>query len=280
MELPCRSAPRNNRLHRHVSYPSLNPNRRARKPKLPPQPQPSFLGPCQRRSRRRRCQRAARALRRSATHAVTAAAVHWHYPHNTRRRLHIVISRLMCDGLLENTHQRTLRQVYQLSDIVAGSSIPAASSVPDSLRAMRRARRRVSRLITAVTSAMVADPNPITLEKLSPPPAAPVNSATVPAATRCTPPFLPAATTSNFRRAVPEVVHWPTIPLPVPSAPGSPPCSLPAASPSARFAVTIPLSPPQSPRGSAHGLSKVQPSFRRKDVTPHLIRGRDPVILI
>ena len=30
---------------------------------------------------------------------------------------------------------------------------------------MRRARRRVSRLIAAVTSAMVADPNPITLEE-------------------------------------------------------------------------------------------------------------------
>ena len=105
------------------------------------------------------CPRAAGALARSASHAVTAAAVHWRYPHNTRRRLHIVLSMLMFNGLLEYRHHRTFRHVYELSDIFARSSVTDAS-VTDGLRRLRRARRRVFRLIAAVTTAMAADPNP------------------------------------------------------------------------------------------------------------------------
>lgn len=103
--------------------------------------------------------RAAGALARSASHVVTAAAVHWHYPHNTRRRLHMVLSMLMFNGLLEYRHHRTFRHVCELSDILAGSS------VPDGRRRLRRARRRVSRLIAAVTAAMDADPNPRTWQE-------------------------------------------------------------------------------------------------------------------
>ena len=107
------------------------------------------------------CRRAAGALARSASHAVTAAAVHWRYPHNTRRRLHIVLSMLMFNGLLEYRHHRTFRHVCELSDILANSS------VPDGPRRLRRARRRVFRLIAAVTAAMDAEPNPKTREELN-----------------------------------------------------------------------------------------------------------------
>ena len=112
------------------------------------------------------CPRAAGALARSASHAATAAAVHWRYPHNTRRRLHLVLGMLMFNGLLEYRHHRTFRHVYELSDIFARSSVPNAS-VPDGPRRLRRARRRVFRLIAAVTAAMDADPSPKTWEELN-----------------------------------------------------------------------------------------------------------------
>ncbi len=38
--------------------------------------------------------RAARALCRSVSHAVTAAAVHWHHRRDTRRRLRLVVGRV------------------------------------------------------------------------------------------------------------------------------------------------------------------------------------------
>ena len=81
------------------------------------------------------------------------------FPHNTRRRLHIVLSMLMFNGLLEYRHHRTFRHVYELSDIFARPSV-TDSSLSDALRRLRRARRRVFRLIAAVTAAMAADPNP------------------------------------------------------------------------------------------------------------------------
>ena len=44
--------------------------------------------------------RAARALCRSVSHAVTAAAVHWHHRHDTRRRLRLVVKAPVFDGHL------------------------------------------------------------------------------------------------------------------------------------------------------------------------------------
>ncbi len=104
--------------------------------------------------------RAARALCRSASHAVTAAAVHWHHRHDTRRRLHRVVKALVFDGHLRYTHERTLRQAYALPGLIADAA-PAAAR-----RLLRRARRRVSRLIAAVAAAMARQPHPPTLEQI------------------------------------------------------------------------------------------------------------------
>ena len=49
--------------------------------------------------------RAARALCRSASHAVTAAAVHWHHRRDTRRRLRLVVKAPVFDGHLRYTHR-------------------------------------------------------------------------------------------------------------------------------------------------------------------------------
>ena len=106
--------------------------------------------------------RAARALCRSATHAVTAAAVHCRRPYHTRRHLHIVLDMLMFDGLVGYTHQRTFRQVHQLT-----RRCPDAWRDPSARRDLRRARRRVAALINAVTAATAARPAPLTLDTVT-----------------------------------------------------------------------------------------------------------------
>ncbi len=50
--------------------------------------------------------RAARALCRSVSHAVTAAAVHWHHRCHTRQRLRLVVKALVFDGPLSIAGER------------------------------------------------------------------------------------------------------------------------------------------------------------------------------
>ena len=66
------------------------------------------------------CARAAKALARAASHAVTAAAVHWHHGHHSRRRLTTVLVELVHDRRVAYAHLRTFRDVYRLRDDVAG----------------------------------------------------------------------------------------------------------------------------------------------------------------
>ena len=103
--------------------------------------------------------RAACALCRSASHAVTAAAVHWHHPHSNRRRLNYVMIDLTTDGLLAFAHYQTFKEVYDVPAQVA-DACPAVAR-----RLLRRVHRRVARLIVAVEQAMSSQPNPMTLEQ-------------------------------------------------------------------------------------------------------------------
>ena len=106
------------------------------------------------------CARAARALARSASHAVTAAAVHWHHRRHSRRSLTAALTDLVCNRRVAYSHLRTFRDVYRLLG-------RADDATPESSRALvRRLRRRVARLNTAIASAMSGDPNPLTLEQL------------------------------------------------------------------------------------------------------------------
>ncbi len=97
------------------------------------------------------CTRAARALYRAATHAVTAAAVHWHHPHYSKRRLGLVVTGLVRDGRLRCAHWRTFREIRDLPGRIAAA--------PNAARPMlRRVRRRVDRLFAAVSAAIAGCP--------------------------------------------------------------------------------------------------------------------------
>jgi len=106
------------------------------------------------------CARAAKALARSASHAVTAAAVHWHHRHHNRRRLTTALGELVYTRRIAYSHLRTFRDVYRLLDDVA-------SATPQSARTMiRRMRRRVSRMRAAIAAAIAGQPVVPTLEQL------------------------------------------------------------------------------------------------------------------
>ena len=66
--------------------------------------------------------RAANSLGRAASHAVTAAAIHWNYPYRSRRRLTIALGELLDAGKIPDaSHRCTFRQVYDLPDQIAGA---------------------------------------------------------------------------------------------------------------------------------------------------------------
>ena len=104
--------------------------------------------------------RAANALARSASHAVTAAAVHWHSRHRSRRRLNVVLSELVYDRRIAYSHLRTFKEVYALLD-----EMPAAAATV-ARRMVCRLRRRVSRLTAAIASAIAEQPDVPTMEQL------------------------------------------------------------------------------------------------------------------
>ena len=104
--------------------------------------------------------RAARALARSASHAVTAAAVHWHHRHHSRRRLNSLLGELVYDRRIGYTHLATFTEVYQVVDHMDDATPETAR------RTLRRLRRRVSRLHAAVAAAMALEPKPPTLEEV------------------------------------------------------------------------------------------------------------------
>jgi len=104
--------------------------------------------------------RAARAIHRAATHAATAAAVHWHRSHYSWRRLTTVLVALVCDGLMDYRHLRAFRQLYRLPRLLADANEDVAAL----RRLLRRARRRAVRLHQAVERAMTLDPNPLSVQ--------------------------------------------------------------------------------------------------------------------
>ena len=111
------------------------------------------------------CARAARALARSASHAVTAAAAHWHHRRHSRRRLTTALADLVYNRRVAYSHLRTFRDVYRLLQSAVAET-PDATPPNSARKELRRLRRRVSRLRTAIASAISADPNPLTLEQL------------------------------------------------------------------------------------------------------------------
>ena len=89
------------------------------------------------------------ALRRSASHSVTAAAVNWGRPHSTRRRLMTALYCVIYDGGLSNGHIRTFREVYA----VTGSWLDSLEPRPRCL-ALARLHRRVRHLVSDIERAI------------------------------------------------------------------------------------------------------------------------------
>ena len=103
-------------------------------------------------------QRAADAVRRSASHAVTAACVHWHYPHRSRRLLTNALISFIFDLRLATAHLDTFVDVYSV-----GPNWQRSVDHPDALRHLTLLRKRVANLATDLNDAIAADPNPPTL---------------------------------------------------------------------------------------------------------------------
>ena len=123
-----------------------------------------------------RCATAAVALRRAATHAVTAAAVHWYSGHRSRRRLSNVLIDLAFQRKIGLAQIRVFQRLHRLAPGSAGAPGAAGKSVTPTRRALRVEYRRIVRLVDALDAAIAGQPNPLTLEQAvalagaSPPP--------------------------------------------------------------------------------------------------------------
>lgn len=104
--------------------------------------------------------RAATVLARCASHAATAAAVHRHNGHHSRRRLSTALAELVFELRLAHTHWRAFRDVYRLPAQLSDATPQAAR------RLLRRFKRRVSRLHDAVAAAIFLTPQTPSLEQI------------------------------------------------------------------------------------------------------------------
>ena len=111
---------------------------------------------------------AAAALRRAASHAATALAVHYGCKHNSRRRLEFPLHVAVADQCLSRSHLKTFRQTCSSFRRKAGPTpdTEPASRGGDGIT-LRRLRRRVSAMLTAVASFLKGQPKPVHYHKLS-----------------------------------------------------------------------------------------------------------------
>ena len=118
-----------------------------------------FLSRCATEIDAKRLDLAAESLRRAASHAVTAAAVHWHFRHQSKRRLNTVVYNLAIEKRIPYSCFLTFRNIYRLPRLI--------HNVPHRLaaRTVRRHHRSVIRLLKALDTAMTRQPNPPTLEQ-------------------------------------------------------------------------------------------------------------------
>ena len=123
---------------------------------------------------------AASALCRAASHAATTLAVHYGCKHNSKRRLEFALHVAMADQCLSRSHLKTFRQSYALVAALAARNQPAAAtagrskpnaglainSKADASIALRRLRRRVSSMLSALAAFLNGTPKPVRYHKL------------------------------------------------------------------------------------------------------------------
>ena len=113
----------------------------------------------------------AAALRRAATHVITALAVHQGWPHKSRRQLGIALHANIASANLSYSHLKTLRQVHTPPHAWDDAAQPSHAE-PDQARAsgpaldLRRLRRRVAPLIKHVNAVISDNPPPVHYHKL------------------------------------------------------------------------------------------------------------------
>lgn len=103
---------------------------------------------------------AAIALRHSASHSVTAAAVHWHFGAHTKRRLTNALHCIADEQELPPGHLLTFAQVYAVTPDFL-DSIDRRSA----LLVLARLRRRVRDLVKDLNRAIDANPDPPSLRR-------------------------------------------------------------------------------------------------------------------
>ncbi len=137
---------------------------------------------------------AAASLRRAASHATTALAVHQGWKHKSQRQLEIVLHANIASETLSRSHLKTFRQAHTLSQQMPTAPAPGApvASRPKSAHGepvepraahptksnhpvnpvhpcqtqLRRMRRRVASLITHAIRLIAGDPKPVRHHKL------------------------------------------------------------------------------------------------------------------
>lgn len=100
--------------------------------------------------------RAANALRRALTHALTAVAVHDGLRHKSRRQLKHVLDSNVFKQCLSRDHLKTLRQVHSLP-----GHLSSADRSSDPTVTLRRMRRRVSSFINDCAAVIAGQPKPV-----------------------------------------------------------------------------------------------------------------------
>ena len=103
------------------------------------------------------------ALRRAASHAVTALAVNAGWKHNSRRQLETVLHAAVSGDTLSRSHLMTFRQVYTLWATPPAHPEPVEGCRPvePCPIQLRRMRRRVAALIKAASAIIAGQPKPV-----------------------------------------------------------------------------------------------------------------------
>ncbi len=104
---------------------------------------------------------AANSLRRSASHAATACAVHWHRRYQSRRYLTTALTCVIFDCGIPRSHLRTFQEVYAVKPAWLRRLSPRNIYL-----ALARMHRRVRRLVIDVDHAIAAHPDPPTIEQV------------------------------------------------------------------------------------------------------------------
>ena len=104
---------------------------------------------------------AAIALRHSASHSVTAAAVHWRFRAHTKRRLTDALRCIADEQDFPPGHLQTFAQVYAVTPDLL-DSIDRRSA----LLALARLRRRVRHLVDDLNRAIDSNPDPPSLRRV------------------------------------------------------------------------------------------------------------------